>query len=61
MWSTGNSIENHGVGEGKLNGKSSEREKNHERLMTTVNKLRAAGRKVDGRWGDWVMGINEGM
>ena len=35
--------------EGKLNGKSSEREKNHEKRHLTIgNKLRVAGRMVGG-------------
>ena len=37
--------------EGKPKGKSSERETNHERLLTLGNKLRIAGREVDGRMG----------
>ena len=45
MWNIRNSTENHRRREGKLNGKSSERETNHER-PTIVNKLRVAGREV---------------
>ena len=33
---------------GKLNGKSSEREANHKRLLTIGNKLRVAGGEVGG-------------
>ena len=43
-----------------MNGKSSEREKNHETLLTIGNKLRVAGGEVGGRMGNWVMGIMEG-
>ena len=35
-----NSVEDHRRREGKLNGKKSERETNHERLWTSGNKLR---------------------
>ena len=51
----------HHIGrEGKLNGKKSERETNHQRLWTPRIKLRATdGRVVEG-WGSWVTGINEG-
>ena len=55
-----NRAEDHRVKERKLNGKSSERETNHERLLTIGNKLRVAGGEVAGRWGKWVMGIEEG-
>lgn len=48
MWYIGHSTEDHRV-EGKLNGKLSEREKNHERLLTMGNKLRAAGGEEGGR------------
>ena len=37
--------------EEKLNGESSERKTNHERLLTTGNKLRDAGGEVGGRMG----------
>ena len=46
--------------EGKENGKSSEREKNHERLLTLGNILKVAGGEVGGGWGNWAMGIKEG-
>ena len=59
MWNIRKSMEDHKGREGKLNGKSSERETNHERLLTIGNKLRVAG--GEGRWGNWVMGIKEGM
>ena len=45
MWNIRNNAEDHREREGKLNGKSSERETNHER-PTIVNKLRVAGREV---------------
>ena len=48
MWNKGNSAEDHRVREEKLNGKSSEREKNHERLLTLGNKLRVAREEMDG-------------
>ena len=47
MWNIRNRAEDHRGREGKLNGKSSEREKNHERLLTIGNKLRVAGGEVD--------------
>ena len=40
--------EDHRGREGKLNGKKSEREKNHERLLTPGNKLRVVDREVGG-------------
>ena len=40
MWNTRKSAKNHRGREGKLNGKSSEREKNRKRLLTIGNKLR---------------------
>jgi len=43
MWNIRNSADDHTGREGKLNGKSSEREKNHKRLLTKGNKLRIAG------------------
>ena len=43
MWNIRNSAEDHRGREGKLNGKKSEREKNHERRLTLRNKLRIAG------------------
>ena len=48
VWNIRNSTEDHRVREGKLNGKSSEREKNHERLLTIGNKLRVAGGEAGG-------------
>ena len=42
MWNIRNSAEDHKEREGKLNGKKSERETNHERLLTMRNKLRVA-------------------
>ena len=39
----------------------SERETNHKRLLTIRNKLKFAGREGVGGWGNWVMGIKEGM
>ena len=38
-----NNAEDNGGREGKLSKKSSEREANHERLLTIENKLRVAG------------------
>ena len=52
MWNIGSSTEDHRGREGKLNGKSSEREINHERLLTIGNKLRVCWR--GGEWGDGV-------
>ena len=43
-----NSAVNHREREGKLNGKSSEREKHHGRLWSIGKKLRVAGTKVGG-------------
>ena len=60
MWTIRNRAEDHRVREGNLNGKSSERETNHERLLTIGNKLRVAGGEVGGEWGTWVTGIKEG-
>ena len=51
MWNIRNRAENHWGWEGKLNRKSSEREKDHERLLTIGNKLRVAGGEVSGRMG----------
>ena len=48
MWNIRNSEEDHRAREGKLNGKSSEKEKNHERLLTLGNKLRVAGGDLRG-------------
>ena len=53
MWNIRNSEEDHRGREVKLNGKTSERDTNHERLLTTGNKLRAAGGEV-GRGRDGV-------
>ena len=43
-----NSTEDHRGRGGKLNGKKSERETNHERLLTAGNKLRVVDREVGG-------------
>ena len=51
MWNMRNRAEDHWGREGKLNGKSPEREKNHERLLTIGHKLRVAGGGVDGGLG----------
>ena len=51
MWDVRNSAEGHRGREGKLNGKSSERETNHERLSTPGNKLRITGGEVGGGMG----------
>ena len=53
MWSIRNSTEDHRGREGKLNGKKSERETNHERLWTMGNKLRVT---KGSRVGGWVPG-----
>ena len=59
-WNIRNSTEDHRGREGKLNGKKSERETNHKRLLIIRNKLRVAGEEWLG-WGNWVMGIKEGV
>ena len=46
MWNIRHSAEDHRGREGKLNGNSSEREKNHERFWILGNKLRVAGGEV---------------
>ena len=46
LWNIRNRKEDHRGKEEKLNGKSSEREKNHERLLTLGNELRVAGGEV---------------
>ena len=46
MWNIRNSTEDHRGREGKLNGKKSETETNHERLLTPGNKLRVVEREV---------------
>ena len=51
MWNIRNSLEEHRGREEKLNGKSSESEKNNERLFSIGNKLRVAGGVVDQRDG----------
>ena len=42
MWNISNRAEDHRGREGKLNGKKSERETNHERLWTLRKKLRVS-------------------
>ena len=54
------SAEDHKGKEGKLKGKSSERETTHERLLTKGYKLRDAGEEVGWRWDKWVTGPAEG-
>ena len=54
-----NSTEDHRGREGKQYEKKSERETNHEKLLTMGNKLRVAGGAV-GVLSNWVMGIKEG-
>ena len=49
MWNIRNSTEDHRGREGKWNGKKSERETNHERLMG--KKLRVVGGEVFGGMG----------
>ena len=51
IWNIRNRAEDHGGREWKQNGKSSERKKNHERLLTTGNKLKVAGEEVSVRMG----------
>ena len=51
MWTLRNSTEDHRGREQKLNGKTSERETNHEKLLTLGNKLRVAGEEVSGGTG----------
>ena len=51
MWSIRNSTEDPRGRQGKLNGKSSEREKSHERLLALRNKLRVVEREVGGGMG----------
>ena len=46
MFNIRNNTEDHRRSEGKLNGKSSERETNRKRLLTTGNKLKVARREV---------------
>ena len=46
MWHIRNSTEDHRGREGKPNEKKSERETNHERLLTLKSKLRVAGGEV---------------
>ena len=60
MWNIRNCTEDHRGREGKLNGKKSERETNHERLWTLGNKLRVTEGSRVGVLGNWVMGIKEG-
>ena len=48
MWNIGNSTEDHRGREGKMNAKSSEKEKNHETLSAIGNELRVAGGEVNG-------------
>ena len=59
MWNIRNSVEDLRGREKKWNGKKSERETNHERLLITGNKGRVAGEEVGG-WGNWVTGVKEG-
>ena len=56
MWNIRNYTEDHRRSEGKLNGKKSEREKNHDRLLTLGNELRV----VEGEVGGGGRGIKEG-
>ena len=48
MWNIRNSTEDHKGRERNLNGKPSEKEKNHEKLLSIGNKLRFAGGQVVG-------------
>ena len=47
-WNIRNTAKDHRGREGKLNGKESERETNHESLLTLGNKLTVTGGVVDG-------------
>ena len=49
MWNIRNSAVDNKGREGKLNGKKSDRETNHMRLLTPVNKLRVSKKEV-GKW-----------
>ena len=49
MWNRKNNTEDHRRRKEKLNGKKSERETNHETLLTLGNKLRVGGGEVGGR------------
>ena len=51
MWHIRNSAGDHRAKEGKLNRKESQREINHERLLTLGNKLKVAGGMVGGGMG----------
>ena len=51
MWNIRESPEDHRQREGKLNGKKSERETSHERLLTLGSKLRGTGGVVGGEMG----------
>ena len=51
MWNIRSSAEDHRGREGKLYGKSSETEKDLERLLTLGSKLRVTDRKVGGDMG----------
>ena len=46
MWNMRNSTADQSRREGKLKGKSSQREKNHERLLSVGKKQRVAGGEV---------------
>ena len=61
MWNIRNSAEDHRDREGKLNGKKSERETNHERLCTLGNKLRDSEGTGVGEWDRPVTSSKEGM
>ena len=55
------STEDHRGREGKLNGKSPERETNYERFLTTGNKLRVVVGVMGREWDNWVMGTKDCM
>ena len=59
MWNIRYSAEDQRGRDGKLNGKKSERETDHERLWTPENK-QGYRREGVGGWGNRVMGIKEG-
>ena len=52
---------NIGKGKEKENKIKTEREANHKRLLTLGNKLRVARGEMGEGWGQWVVGIKEGI
>ena len=62
MWNLRNKTEEH---RGKKEGKNKTRQKSEKeqaiRDLTIGNKLRVAEGEMGGEWGNWMMGIKEGM